>query len=203
MKIIEFREKNSKITEPISSAYTDYINKGRYGPPREELANKLSQLGWRRAGSGAFSDVFQNPAKSYVLKVNRDPDPAYQKFVNLAKKFPNKHFAKISDQKVITYQKEKFYIYAIEKLFKANNVIFLVLLADRVIFYWKKISKNRTLKSLDFDQAQQDYLKSHPSFYKALLILGKADPTGRFLDIHAGNIMQRKDGTVVIIDPYA
>ena len=87
-----------KISKPITKASFDYFNKINdnytYDLEMTELKPKLKKLGWRRTDAGAYGSVYVNSSKPYVLKISKRPDEAYEKFVRLIKKYPNKHFPK-------------------------------------------------------------------------------------------------------------
>ena len=114
---------NSKVTDVAHQYYTKRNN---YEFPVfmdgiRWLNEKLSKMGWAPLNSGAYSRVYQNPKKKYVLKITTYQDNGYAEFVNITRKFKNKHFPKISDQKdlVINISNEevaKFSLYLIEKL---------------------------------------------------------------------------------------
>ena len=158
-----------------------------------DIDKKLREMGWFKSGEGMYSDVYENASKSYILKINRSQDLAFDDFVKLTHKFKNKHFPKISDQKEINIDGRKYYIYAIEKLYpldeyNGNRVYFLI---HRFVEYYSILGKK--LRNPNFN----DY----PELKKALEIITKNNRNHGF-DMHRGNVMQRKDGTVVIIDPY-
>jgi len=44
--------------------------------------------------------------------------------------------------------------------------------------------------------------KWQPGILDAIELLREYQPSGIKFDLHSGNLMQRKDGTIVIIDPY-
>jgi hypothetical protein len=78
------------------------------------------------------------------------------------------------------------------------------------IYRWQDNPNNKLmLEILQQEYDPDDYagvylfIKEHPSLVTAAKILGtKAQDWGVGIDMHAKNIMQRADGTIVIIDPY-
>jgi hypothetical protein len=63
---------------------------------RTDLRSKLAALGWKPAGHGNFSEVFQNPSYDYVLKIFSSSDHRYMKFFQYVKQNQNNpHVPKI------------------------------------------------------------------------------------------------------------
>ena len=120
MKILElFKPRDQAITPEEEKAASTAI--GKFGYPalyadKDMMQEQFEKLGWKVLGSGVFSMVLVNPSKKYVLKVNIQPDPGYQKYVDLILKHPNKYFPQISDMKLLNIQDSKYYVYLIEKL---------------------------------------------------------------------------------------
>lgn len=181
------------------------------------LIEKLKTLGWEKAGNpSSYSDVFINPNKPYIIKANRVPDAGFAWFAFLTRKFPNPHFPKIGNMKVIKSKvgKEKFYVYLIEKLeevsirntseWKAFTRILNKYISGQ---YSLEEAEQYTIKlyggEIDSEIVQQHLssIKNNFTFLQALDILLKHQKNFS-VDVHYENIMQRKDGTLVIIDPY-
>jgi hypothetical protein len=160
------------------------------------LDKEMRKLGWIKPKIGSSSTVYSNPNKNYVLKVNYHPDKAYQHYVNLIKKYPNKHFPRISDVKKFKIGKREYYVYLIEKLQPINSR-FLSNLFEKYFSYdfGQEDGEN-------FDNKEKKFIKDNPEMLKALEILDKNSK--RFgADSNPSNFMKRSDGTVVLIDPYA
>jgi len=153
--------------------------------------------------AGYYSTVYSNPKKSYVLKVNDRQDTAYAQYVSLIKKYNNKHFPKISDLKFIEVNGGRYYIYLIEKLDDVRSEMkHLANVFSEIID-----CPYSSLTFFNTSHTQLDYLKQNPELVTALRIIGKFKHNIKnpyiSNDMHGGNIMQRKDGTIVITDPYA
>ena len=199
-----------KVSEPVLSAYWNRISDpggNGWDSTTDFFIQELKKLGWVPAGEGQLSEIYINPKKSYILKINKTPDAAYEHFTRITKQFPNKHFPKIGDKKSIMVHNEKYYVYVIEKLYPLNQERAEELadqFSDLVCFYWVDGGMDDPDNDgwpKQFPDDSKNYFKANPSLLKALKIL--ADQSKRFEeDIHSGNIMQRKDGTIVIIDPY-
>ena len=120
MKIFEFDYELDvpHITPEEEEATSDWVNNtSRFFDDRVILEDNLRSLGWYEIGFGAFSIVFANSKKSsYVLKLNKQPDPGYEQYVNLIHEHPNKYYPQISDKKLLKAGEQNFYVYLIEKL---------------------------------------------------------------------------------------
>lgn len=107
MKINEFYK--PKISKGVEKAAFEFFPKAK--DDRRDatitLKLKLKKMGWIYLDNGAFSSVYVNDKKSYVIKINSYPDPGFEYYVNTIKKYHNKHFPKISDKKVLEF-KERF-----------------------------------------------------------------------------------------------
>lgn len=171
------------------------------------MKNKLKNLGWEFLNSGYYSNVYQNPNKPYILKVNSKIDTAYAQYVTLVRKIHNKHFPKISDLKFIELDGKRYYIYLIEKLEPCRDDIKydLSLILSKIVdypgssfAYFERTYRNK--------QEVLDLLKNQPELIKVARIIGKYRSKLKVYvenDLHSGNIMQRVDGTIVITDPYS
>lgn len=178
------------------------------------------ELGLKKLGSGAFGDVIQSPDPNWVYKVI-EKDPAYEEYLDHINDNPNKHYPKIKRVKKMTsffkryhIQTSQFLIIVIEKLYpipeeKMNFVIDLVNAAslDEVAEVTPDNVDN--WKGSTFEEIiQQDWKGWKPN---EMAELWEAAHETRelladwdyFSDLHRGNVMQRADGTVVLIDPVA
>ena len=216
MKITQITEyKRPRVRGNVSGPIQTTVNNilQLHGPTdkdeiAEQLEKKLKKLGWEEIGMGCFSSVFRHPHKSYVLKVNQYPDKAFQKFAEISKKFPNRHFLKVGDTKVIEFNGRPYYIYTLEKLYPVTSLPaglevfsaarFLEWVADHP---WASIAEF-LLGRFNPSNTLIQWVQNHPSLIKACQILGK-NKLRVTIDIHEDNIMQRNDGTIVIVDPFS
>lgn len=151
----------------------------------------LQKKGFQRLGSGAFSTVYGHPKSDRVIKLCHNPD-AWVDYVYWGAK---EGYAGKFVPKVYSFKKHcDFYVAVMEKLeytarhvdnkseaCVANNLISLGLGYN-----------NETAKTL------LDLLvPGMEAFSKAL----QQQFSGERLDIHDGNIMFRKDGSMVVVDP--
>jgi hypothetical protein len=187
MKIFEFDYELDvpHITPEEEEATSDWVNNtSRFFDDRVILEDNLRSLGWYEIGFGAFSIVFANSKKSsYVLKLNKQPDPGYEQYVNLIHEHPNKYYPQISDKKLLKAGEQNFYVYLIEKL--------------QHISY-------RT--SRDWSEALETIIANYSQPISELFPDGVPIYSRKFgfnIDIHDENIMQRANGDLVITDPYS
>ena len=158
----------------------------------------LRRKGWKLLGSGAYSLVYINLNEPFILKINKRQDQGFAWFALLTHKFPNKHFPKITAMRGVNIDGRFFHIYAIEKLVKIpqSDVAYLCRdIADSDI----GITGDSEVAAL----AEYMPLEEAKSLFNACLILRKHNPRHFHVDLHYDNIMQRKDGTVVINDPFS
>ena len=188
-----------KLTPAITKAAEKHYSNPEYNQP---FIKKLKSLGWLRMGEGSFSNVFVHPKKNYVLKVNKRPDQAFEHYASIIKKFVNPHFPRISDKKKYEYNDEEYYIYLIEELEHINDTPDINV--DQIARDLEQIirSPDQSLTNIFFLHDIPEYLLESPLLVKAARICGRYI-TGHMNDMHAENIMKRKDGTIVITDPYA
>ncbi len=174
------------------------------------LDTKMKEVGWTLLGRGAYSRVYGNDSKSYVVKINTTYDRPYAWFILLTKKFPNIHFPKISSIKQFSSfnssgKKQHFYMFLMEKLEhsvsseKMSYIIKIVGDTKPSIYHDPKY-KNQTADDLRY---QFNIPPNFPtSLIEASMIVGKY--SGNYWpDLHSDNIMARANGTIVISDPYS
>ena len=171
----------------------------------QNLARILWANGWRPLpDNSAYSKIFVNSAKPYIIKVNKKPDRAFAWFAFLTRKFPNIHFPKIGDAKVIKVKNQKYYVYLIEKLEEVNSASvgdIADFLRDMAMS-WSKLDNDLRYAGALYVSDSYPEIDLTPELQQATKIIGKYSYQFR-LDMHPGNIMKRNDGTIVIIDPYA
>lgn len=162
----------------------------------DELTDRLEKMGWEFHDSGYFSSVFINPRKNYILKVNTIPDKGFNYFVNLIKRYPNKHFPIVSNLRVIKTAEHDYYMYYIEKLYPVQYSVENDISTYCLHHLYKMYNHHPNPYSPD-----SEYVNNNPDFARALdIVLQYHDKFG--IDLPGNNIMQRQDGTVVITDPY-
>ena len=191
----------ARISEPVEKAAFDFFRT----ESRTDLDQKLSALGWVPLSGGSFSTVFQNPKKNYILKINKRHDEGYEHFVKLIHQHRNKHFPKISDMKMLTV-KDDYYVYLIEKLNKIPERTaskYANCFAHVIDHPYDSLARLFNSSNWSYlPQTTPQIFKRNPGLITALRLVGKY----KYIfgnDMHLHNIMYRKDGTIVIIDPYS
>ena len=172
------------------------IGQFKYVPQseRNKFITKLRKLGWEKIGAGGYSTVFEKVGEQYLLKVNDDFDRPYTDFVKITRRFKSTHFPIIVNSRTFKVDTRDYRIYLVEKLYKIPAPI-AIELADTIRIVM------RGAGTRPGDPQVQRILENQPG----LLIAAKklaANKGSNAIDMHSGNIMQRKDGTIVIIDPY-
>ena len=196
-----------KITPALQKATLNYFKKGAgQDTIAEELLQiNLKKLGWKILdNNGMYSGVYYNPRKSYVLKINKREDYAYQFYVNLIHRHPNKHFPIISDMKVMKIGNFNYRVYLIEKLHRLPRAGILVIKLDELYYGLKNVSKEHIAQRVKELFPRTPAIFKDAEFVNAVWELSWSGGGFRTSwDMHEDNIMQREDGTIVIIDPYS
>ena len=195
----------------VAKEFFKYKPKGLAGRYRENQLNTLDEnlkrLGWKKANYGSYSNVYEKADKTYILKINTVMDKGFAWFAFLTRKFPNIHFPKIGDAKVIMVEKYKYYLYMVEKLKELPQVRAGVLeaicsIAENNYYDGKDVSLNELLKEVHkFYEVDVREAGIDEEFLRALDIIFEYHGNN-ILDLHDANFMQRTDGTPIIIDPY-
>lgn len=169
--------------------------------PAQELDEILSKMGWHHIVSGKYSAVFESKRnKNFVLKINFQEDLGYDSYVDIIKDYQSIHFPVITDKHRLALNGMSYGVYLIEKLREIDYA------EDADGLSWKYLLKqvmynpNKSMEDL-FDY-MPDLYKQNPGLFEAAQYIGE-HRKNYYLDIHEGNIMTRKDGTLVITDPYA
>lgn len=191
----------------------------------DHLEELFASKGFVPIGNGLHGRVYGSDTYPYVVKLFRN-DAAYEAFLSFAAQNPNPHYAKARG-KVKTISDEGDYrIIRLEKLLpasKENMVMYrdsMQALAElKVISGLEEIDDDDFIASFvretkygfksNAEQRQRiaDLQKKlstmNPSFVDAMKIIVNvfSDSNIGALDTNAGNVMQRPDGTPVIIDP--
>ena len=201
--------------EPLSKVADEFFRAGGQDPDYI-ITNKLAALGWTFSGKGCFSNVYTNPKKNYVLKLNYRGDDGFLRYANIVRQHPNKHFPVISALKTVNVGPKWMPIYRslflIEKLgpIRYEDAVPYISAFEEIMTFFSThledlIEKDTTMKERDpkyFNNTVLTLLYKNPELLQALQFLGQ-NKGDNFIDMHTGNIMHRKDGTIVITDPYS
>lgn len=192
---------------------------------REDLIDMLEKKGIKCIGSGKYGTVFAHDSWNYVLKITED-DPHYLAFVDWAIKHPSIHFPKFAKKPLQMHtfhtrrsrDSRRMWVIKIEKLYPIQDkklASFIVQNLETIAINAWQLDNGHSNSSPNpnFSMPMPDgtsekgvswaemfkrfpWLKSIGLTYANFWDAGAGSP-----DIHSGNIMQRKDGTIVIIDP--
>jgi hypothetical protein len=194
-----------EIKTPRTSPLVRYVRKvaSRYDTPTGKLrgvSNKLQSIGAKELGSGVRASVLESPKKDSVIKIY-SKDTAYNNFLDHVKTDKeNPHLPKILQRGKVPLDKT------------GENHLHIVRMENL-----KELDQNHELKDIiphgitdppsrvksQMESGKYDTLKKrYPDFHKAIYDLAsKHEKNGSYIDLHLGNVMQRKDGTPVITDP--
>ena len=182
------------------------------------LANEYG-LGW--LGMGSFGMVIGSPDPNWVYKIFEN-DPAFMKYLTFIQQYPNKHYPIVKKIKKLhsfynrtQLHNDIFYVAVIERLYPMDLAP-LGFILDDLIPYIEDIDisslMNKQPDSLPNGQDNVDEWTFEELTYKWPWIIDFAlawksllqlEDNNINMDAHAGNFMQRRDGTPVIIDPLA
>ena len=190
-----------------------------------DIQNQFAAKGIKFVGGGKYGQVFTHPSWDYVIKIFEN-DPEYMGFVNWVIAHPNKHFPKFVKKPLRMHKFHNrsknepplWYIVKIEKLYPITDkplMEFLVYELERCAeTAWKKHNGYEYIRdnphytqrfpdgSMVKGATWEDVFEKFPWTEElGLAYAGMWDAELGHPDIHSGNIMQRKDGTIVIIDP--
>ena len=190
-----------------------------------DILTKFEKQGIKFIGGGKYGQVFTHPSWNYVIKILEN-DPEYLAFVDWVISHPNKHFPKFAKKPLRMHQFHTrptksapyWYIVKIEKLYPITDrklLEFLVYELERCgEVAWRKrhgtpstyYNPNHVQLFPDGSMVKgatiQDVFDKYPWIEElayAYTQIWEAELGHN--DLHSGNIMQRKDGTIVITDP--
>ena len=164
-----------------------------------DITNLEHGLGFKPLDNGSYATVLAHPNLNYVIKLFDAEDKGYQVFLKAVNQNrTNPHFPVLRGQpmnfgKWIGVRMEKLLPYSLSKFEEIEYMLDTACLYDT----WRKFIRA--------DSIHGEFLSQWPEFASALDALRqglKANSSIR-VDWHQGNIMQRSDGTPVIIDPFA
>lgn len=160
------------------------------------MVSNILKNTFKKVGSGAYADVYGKPERKHAVKVFFSHDEPYKQYLNLTKNIQNPHFPQIKgtpkklNNRVHMVQMEKLHRLDREQhhiAYKASEY------ADAVTFGEHDSPEHHEFKE-NFPHLVQAIHHIHNHIVKK--------NKGAFgFDLHAGNFMQRHDGTVVITDP--
>jgi hypothetical protein len=154
----------------------------------ERLAVFFKHKGFRKIGAGHFSNVFSNGRN--VIKVYRH-DPAYERFLQYAADHPSKHFPHVLTQpKPINSELNMVQLERLYPLSESEKDAFAMAYSNAIM-------------------NDRPYPDGHPELASLVDVLR---PLCKYIDenykeiahdLKDRNVLKRRDGTIVIADPFA
>jgi hypothetical protein len=179
-----------------------YVKKAASSGDIRFVATRLNQAGGNELGIGARATVFDHPTKKDAVIKLYSKDTAYDSFLeNVKADKDNPHLPKILKRGKFDTSKagKALHFVAMEKLQKLDPYHPIRDHIGYGIHGGVHEIKDK------MEQGLYDGLRDHyPDFHKALSSLVNKhlkDENPPTIDLHLGNVMQRKDGTPVITDP--
>lgn len=185
----------------------------------------FASKGFHPIGSGSKGRVYGSDSYPYVVKLFRK-DRAYEAFLNFAKAFPNKHYAKARGEVKTISDEGEYRIIRLEKLQRAseaNQIMYRESIRaltslrglkalehhdeDDLIASFERFAnygiKNNAHLMAMIEKDEQVLADMNPTFVEAMsqIIDSFADSDVAAFDTNPANVMERPDGTPVIIDP--
>ena len=160
----------------------------------------VNNNGYTLSGEGTFSQVYIKNGSNIAIKISTRNDQCWLTYAQFVKSHPHKHYLKIGS----VNKHDEFFIAWIERLIPIKGEILGIIEDWRHVYFESD--------GFDSEEIQNDpsfnksnvlkFDKENPELRKAVnLINQKLVNSGCELDIGSQNFMQRKDGTIVIIDP--
>lgn len=190
-----------------------FADKGKH---RSEFIQFLSDNGYSKTAEGVFGQVYTKPGDDFVIKLSKQLDPFYLRFAEYAKGKNDPHLPKLKIKSFIPQGETLSYgfIAFIEKLQPLTLdkhedwLLHLALsafskIANKQITLAKQIS---ILKTNDFYDEIVATIRENKSLFLSMNRFKRAmkNTSGNFqYDLKIDNLMKRKDGTIVIIDPLS
>lgn len=158
----------------------------------------LDTYGYELIGQGSSGYVFVSPSSKFILKVYSPNDRGYTTFLNyVMANQSNPHLPKLRG-KPFKFDKNGGWIAVrmewLNPITYHSDEYF-----DTFVDYTDYIVRSPRMGYNEFSRPMQDWIDEHQDYYDTLKSLSKV--WGEW-DIHVENIMQRNDGTMVLIDPF-
>lgn len=185
------------------TSYKSILNRLDTGDPFK-VGEVLFDMGYHHVDAGAFSNVYAKEISRYVIKIGYIQDDCHLIFSDYATQHyrKNPHLPKM---KTVKFPVKNYigFVSIIEKLEPLDPEY-----ANKINDVWYKYRKNINDPYVDASIMKYIPIKSHMRknlgvFHTINQLRKLTAGTGCKFDLHAGNIMKRKDGTIVLIDPLA
>ena len=162
----------------------------------DSATEALDRYGFKRIGSGNFSDVYENSKYPWMLKVFHH-DTAYMHWLKFCKQNQNNRYVpKIKGSVIRVIPHSETYAIRLEKLLPITHSEF-----NEFMDYLKSSIPYVDEKMREHIPVDEEY--SDDLFDIAEFIYYNME-TGEYVrDLWVNNVMKRSDGQIVIIDPIA
>lgn len=181
-------------------------------PNKFRAVNFLQRYGYKLIGKGLGGIVVGKPDSDYVLKLFSANDIGYHRYLDLILARNNPHFPIIRGKP--TKISELYYVVKLERLWETNNYNYRLgkycdmYCNDKMNEYiqqneFKNSLNRQRIKNINRNERYNKLASDFPELMDALDMIIKyvLIPLRTEPDLHDSNIMQRKDGTLVLVDP--
>jgi len=192
-----------------AAEFTPLVQEYEQGTPSaREINQTLTQAGYRRLGGGVDAAAWRRDDDT-VMKT-------FKRFFRLTQARPSPHWPRYRTMRDETGQESVFAKFeiqgrtylqiAMERLYRLNNI-------DHAMIQDMSDTIERGRSFQDWQASNQDewhtvesWLKKNqqqlPGLWAAMRAAYKQSDRKYEWDLHAGNVMKRRDGTFVITDPW-
>jgi hypothetical protein len=206
-----------------AAEFTPVVQEYEQGTPRaREINQTLTQAGYRRLGGGVDAAAWgraDGPVIKIIMPDSFDSRPAmktFKRFWRLTQARPSPHWPRYRTMRDEAGQESVFAKFeirgrtylqiAMERLYRLKDI-------DRVMIQDMSDTIERGRSFQDWQASNQDewhtvenWLKKNqqqlPGLWAAIQAAYKQSDRKYEWDLHAGNVMKRRDGTFVITDPW-
>jgi hypothetical protein len=209
--------KINEITQAELQQFLKKSKKGKWAPmPKPEdtsdflphqIENWLKKNDFRKLGKGLYSSTWLHKTGKYVVKINKDSDPAWAAYAQFCQQHKSPHFLKVYSLKQFKVRGKTYFLALMEPLYKTK--IPTRMMKD-LQYYGEyldfELARKREKRDPEFVMGIKEIEREYPSLTKAMFLLEKGIKTRRpqfGWDIHRNNIMQRANGQLVFSDPIA
>lgn len=186
------------------------------GARQSEFVQSLIDSGYSKAAEGVFGQVYSKSDDNFVIKISKKMDPFYLRFAEYAKKNKDRHLPRLTVKPYIPRGETHpyFFVAYIEKLYPLSIDKHEYWLLSLAFSAFSKIANKKItlakqiaiLKTNDFYDEIVAIIRENKSLFLSMNKFKRAmkNTLGNFqYDLKIDNLMKRKDGTIVIIDPLS
>jgi hypothetical protein len=206
-----------------AAEFTPLVQEYEQGTPRaREINQTLTQAGYRRLGGGVDAAAWRRDDDT-VIKIimpeTSDSRPAmktFKRFFRLTQARPSPHWPRYRTMRDETGQESVFAKFeiqgrtylqiAMERLYRLNNIDHAMIQDMSDTIERGRSFQDWQASNQDVYDAEEHWLKKNqqqlPGLWAAMRAAYKQSDRKYEWDLHAGNVMKRRDGTFVITDPW-